>query len=188
MSEVPWGVHGKILEVDLSSGRIEETPLETSQVADYIGGRGLGARLFSDRSDPGCDALSPDNIIVVDGANVAWSEQTSDGKPKVSNLVAMRQALVDEGYEPIIIIDASLRHDVDDANQLEGLIDNQRVRQSPAGTEADYFILKTADQTKTKVVSNDTFEKYRDDYDWIWERRLPYMIVEGKVLLHHKDD
>lgn len=127
-------------------------------------------------------------IIVVDGANVAWSEQTKDGKPKVSNIVIMRRALEEEGYDPIIIIDASLRHDVDDANQLEGLIDGQHVRQSPAGTEADYFLLMTADQQNSMVVSNDTFESYRDDYKWIWERRMPYMIVEGKVQLHRKDD
>ena len=129
-----------------------------------------------------------ETIIVVDGANVAWSEQTKDGKPKVSNIVIMRRALEEEGYDPIIIIDASLRHDVDDANQLEGLIDGQHVRQSPAGTEADYFLLMTADQQNSMVVSNDTFESYRDDYKWIWERRMPYMIVEGKVQLHRKDD
>jgi hypothetical protein len=127
-------------------------------------------------------------IIVVDGANVAWSEQTSERKPKVSNIVAMRKALEAEGLDPIIIIDARLRHDIDDPNQLEGLIDGQHVRQSPAGTEADYFILMTADQQDADVVSNDTFDDYRDDYDWIWERRVAYMIVEGEVQLHRDDD
>lgn len=126
--------------------------------------------------------------IVVDGANVAWSEQTSDRKPRVANIVAMRQALEEEGYDPIIIIDASLRYDVDDPDQLEGLIDGQHVRQSPAGTEADYFILMTAEQQKANIVSNDTFEKYKDDYDWIWDRRVPYMIVEGEVQLHRDED
>lgn len=127
-------------------------------------------------------------LIVVDGANVAWSEQSSDRKPKVSNLVAMRQALEAEGLDPIIIIDASLRYDVDDPDQLEGMIDGQHVRQSPAGTEADYFILKTAEQQEANIVSNDTFEKYRDEYDWIWDRRIPYMIVEGEVQLHREED
>ena len=126
--------------------------------------------------------------IVVDGANVAWSEQTSDRKPKVSNIVAMRKALEDSGYDPIIIIDASLRYDVDDPDQLEALIDGQKVRQSPAGTEADYFVLMTAEQQKSEFVTNDTYEKYSDDYDWIWDRRIPYMIVEGEVQLHRDDD
>ena len=60
-------------------------------------------------------------VIVVDGANVAWEEQTKDGQPKVSNIVAMRQKLEEEGFDPIIIIDASLRHHVDDPGQLESL-------------------------------------------------------------------
>ncbi len=128
------------------------------------------------------------NVILVDGANVAWAEQTKDDKPKVSNIVAMRQTLEKEGYDPIIIIDASLRHDIDDPNQLEALIDNQHVRQSPAGAEADFFVLETAQQQNARVVSNDTFEKYRDNYDWIWERRIPFMIVEGQVQLYEKDE
>jgi hypothetical protein len=128
-----------------------------------------------------------DKTIVVDGANVAWEEQTRDGKPKVSNIVKMRQTLEDEGYDPIIIIDASLRHDIDDPDQLEGLIDGQKVLQSPAGTEADYFVLKTADQQDARFVTNDTYEKYQDDYDWIFERRMPFMIVEGKVQLHRDE-
>lgn len=129
-----------------------------------------------------------EEIIVVDGANVAWSEQTSKGKPKVSNITAMRKALQDEGYDPIIIIDARLRHDVDDPDQLEGLIDGQHVRQSPAGTEADYFVLMTADQQNARFVTNDTFEKYQDDYAWVWDRRVAYMIVEGQVQLHKLDE
>lgn len=126
-------------------------------------------------------------IIVVDGANVAWEEQTSDRKPKVSNIVAMRQKLEEEGYDPVIIIDASLRHDVDDPNQLESLIDGQHIRQSPAGTEADYFVLQIAKDQNAKVVSNDMFEKYRDDHDWIWDRRMPFMIIDGQVQLYRPE-
>lgn len=52
------------MEVDLSSGRIESVPLDSSDVSDYLGGRGLAARIFYDRIDPACDPLSPDNVIV----------------------------------------------------------------------------------------------------------------------------
>jgi aldehyde:ferredoxin oxidoreductase len=80
MSELPWGVHGKILEVDLSSGRIEETPLGPGQIADYIGGRGLGARLLYDRIDPTCDALSPDNVIVIAAAPLIGTNAPTAGR------------------------------------------------------------------------------------------------------------
>jgi len=80
MSEPPWGVHGKILEVDLSTGRIEQTPLGPGQVADYIGGRGLGARLFSDRIDPSCDALSPENVIIIAAAPLIGTNAPTAGR------------------------------------------------------------------------------------------------------------
>src|SRR4030065_1799087 len=80
MSEPLWGVHGKILEVDLSSGRIEQTPLGPGQVADYIGGRGLGARLFSDRTDPSCDALSPENVIIIAAAPLIGTNAPTAGR------------------------------------------------------------------------------------------------------------
>jgi hypothetical protein len=117
----------------------------------------------------------------VDAANVAYAELSATDKPKVSNLVVVRRALEERGYEPISIADASLRHEVDDPRQWEALIDRQDIRQSPAGTDADYFILETADRYDARVVSNDEFDSYRDEYPWIEERRVPLMIVNGQV-------
>lgn len=122
--------------------------------------------------------------IVVDGSNVAWEEQTQDGKPKVSNLVAMRAALERHGFQPVILVDAALHHDIDDPAQLEGMLDKQVVHQAPAGTDADYFVLAVADEHGAKVVSNDQFEPYRDSFGWIEERRVPFMIVNGTIELY----
>jgi aldehyde:ferredoxin oxidoreductase len=80
VTELPWGVHGKILEVDLSRGRVDEVPLGPDKVADYIGGRGLGARLLYDRLDPGCDALGPDNIIVIAAAPLIGTNAPTAGR------------------------------------------------------------------------------------------------------------
>ena len=121
---------------------------------------------------------------VVDGANVAFLERTRDDKPKVSNIVAVCQALEQEGYTSIIIVDASLRHQVDDPDQLEGLFDKGVVRQAPAGTQADFFVLATADIEDALVVSNDTFEEYQRQYPWIADRRVTLMIIGGEVILH----
>jgi len=125
-------------------------------------------------------------VVVVDGANVAYAELSQKGEPKVSNLMAVRHALKQKGYEPILIVDASLRHQVDDPDQLEALIDDQVIRQAPAGTDADYFILEIAEQQGAYVVSNDEFERWRDQYPWIERRRVPLMIVKGQVELYEK--
>ena len=129
--------------------------------------------------------MSEKKDIIVDGANIAYIEPTSDGKPKVSNLILVRQALEDKGFDPIIITDAALRYDVDDPQQLEGLIDSKKVRQAPAGTDADYFVLETAERENAYVVTNDEYRDYEERFPWIRDRRVPLMIVEGEVMLYH---
>lgn len=59
------GYHGKILEVDLTSGDITTKPLDPGAVERYGGGRGLAARLFFDAVDPECKPLGKDNVIVI---------------------------------------------------------------------------------------------------------------------------
>ena len=125
--------------------------------------------------------MSSQRVAVVDGANVAYLETSAKGKPRVANLVAVRRALERRGYDPIIIVDASLRHHIDDEARLENLIGDQVARQAPAGTDADYFVLETADRFEGMVISNDAFERFRERYPWIEARRIPLMIIRGKV-------
>lgn len=125
--------------------------------------------------------MSPKKVAIVDGANIAYLEETAEGRPKVSNILAVRQALEERGYQPIIIVDASTRHQVDDPETLERLINEQIVRQAPSETDADYFVLKIADQMKAVVVSNDEYHEFQQKYPWIEERRVPLMIVNGQV-------
>ena len=65
MSPAPFGFHGKILEVDLSSGDARVLPLDPALGADYLGGRGLATRLFYDAVDPACDPLGPENVLAL---------------------------------------------------------------------------------------------------------------------------
>jgi len=119
--------------------------------------------------------------IVVDGSNIAYVERSSNGDPRISNIVAVRKALVSKGYDPIIIVDANLRYEIDDPRQLEALLDRQEIRQAPAETDADYFVLELAKRYNSQVVSNDQFERYKELYSWIEQRRVPLMIVEEQV-------
>ncbi len=122
--------------------------------------------------------------IVVDGSNVAHAERSKDGKPQVSNLIAVQRALQGRGLQPIIIVDAALRHQVDEPARLEALIQHQQIRQAPADTDADYFILKTAENEHADIVSNDEYQPYRQRFQWIAKRRIPLMIVRGVVELY----
>ena len=124
--------------------------------------------------------------ILVDGSNVAHEETTHSGKPKVANLVAMRRALLKEGFDPLIVVDASLVHQVDDRDQLEALVDRQEVRQVPAGTDADFFIIGLAEELDAQIVTNDRYRDYVDKHRGLRARLVPYMVVEGIVQLYER--
>ncbi|MFQ6015134.1 MAG: aldehyde ferredoxin oxidoreductase family protein [Anaerolineae bacterium] len=57
------GYMGKVLNVDLSSGKMEDEPLDDDLCHNFIGGYGLGARLLYDRIPVGADPLGPENIV-----------------------------------------------------------------------------------------------------------------------------
>ncbi|NPV84135.1 MAG: aldehyde ferredoxin oxidoreductase family protein [Candidatus Aminicenantes bacterium] len=59
------GYHGRVLEVDLSTGEIRVVPLQAEDALLYLGGRGLGTKLLYDGMDPKADPLGPDNVIVI---------------------------------------------------------------------------------------------------------------------------
>lgn len=123
-------------------------------------------------------------VAVVDGANVAYIERSEKGDPKISNLIAVREVLEKKGYRPVIIVDATLIYEIDDRKQLDALIEKQEIRQAPAGTDADNFVLELADEYGALVISNDRFEPYQDRFSWIHDRRVPLMIVNGQVELY----
>lgn len=127
--------------------------------------------------------MAPETLII-DGSNVAHEVPSEKGQPRVSNIVAMVRKVRELGYGPIVIVDASLRHEVDDPDQLEALMDQARVLQAPAGTDADFFILQSADQEGARIVSNDRFRDHVDRFPWVKERRVPYMLVRGEVQLY----
>jgi len=57
------GYMGRILFVDLSSGKISEEMPDESFYRDFIGGYGIGSRILYSRQRGGVDPLGPDNII-----------------------------------------------------------------------------------------------------------------------------
>lgn len=145
-------------------------------------------------ADSASQAPSPDaangrqegesNIVLVDGSNVAHS--TEGEKPLVANLLAVRGKLAEEGLEPIIVADAALRHQIDDARRYEELIESGAVRQAPAGTDADYFILAFARELNATIVSNDRFRDRLSQFPEARERVIRYMILNEEVVLERR--
>jgi hypothetical protein len=66
------------------------------------------------------------------------------------------------------------------------MIDDGMVRQAPAGTDADYFILSFARELNAGVVSNDRFRDRIKQFPEIRERVIRYMIVQDEVVLERR--
>lgn len=102
-------------------------------------------------------------IVLVDGSNVAFFTPTSKGLGRFGNLQAFMKYL-DELHEKKcikyqILVDASLKHRINNKKKLELAINTGKIIQCPSKTEADYFILEYYKRHKDNVIiiSNDNF-------------------------------
>ena len=55
----------KILRVNLSTGDCQSEALNMDWAREYLGQRGLASKYLSEEIDPGCDALGPDNKLIM---------------------------------------------------------------------------------------------------------------------------
>lgn len=60
-----YGYNGKVLRVDLTKGTVTKEDLDLDLAKKYIGGRGLGSRIFMDEVGAKVDALSPENKLII---------------------------------------------------------------------------------------------------------------------------
>ncbi len=58
------GYAGTILDINLSTGKIEKIPVDEKVCRDYLGGTGLGAKIFFDRFPGDVDPLAPENLLI----------------------------------------------------------------------------------------------------------------------------
>lgn len=59
------GYNGVILNIDLSTGKVEKVPVLEEDLVKFIGGRGLGVKILWDNlKKPGIDPLSPENPLI----------------------------------------------------------------------------------------------------------------------------
>lgn len=134
----------------------------------------------------GVPERSPDanKVVIIDGSNVAYSVEGK--QPSLHNIELVREKLLEEGFEPIVVVDAALRHHVDDVPGYERMIERGTLRQAPAGTDADYFILAFARELDARIVSNDRFRDRERAFPEAKERIIRYMIVGNGVVLEHR--
>jgi hypothetical protein len=125
-------------------------------------------------------------LVLVDGSNVAHSSEGDQAL--LANIVLVCDKLREEGYEPVVMVDAALRHQIDDRPSYERMVDDGQIRQAPAGTDADYFILSFARELDAPIVSNDRFRDRQKAFPDAARRLIRYMVVKGEVVLERRTE
>lgn len=118
-------LNNKVLEIDLSSGTINEFQIDEEDRKNYLGGHGLGLKLYSDRVKPGVDPLGEDNVLVINtgvymNTNVPCSARFSAVcKSPLTNITLSSScggpfgmALSTAGYEGLIIRGKAKEHSI----------------------------------------------------------------------------
>ena len=133
------------------------------------------------------DAVRPavdERLVLIDGSNVAHSSEGE--KARLANILLIEEKIREDGMEPIIVADAALRHQIDRRGDYEKLVDDGKIKQAPAGTDADYFILSFARELGASIVSNDRYRDRIARYPEVEERIIRYMIVADEVVLERR--
>jgi aldehyde:ferredoxin oxidoreductase len=71
------GFSGRVLHIDLTSGRSAHHELEESRLRKYLGGIGLGTSLLYDYAPEGVDPLSPENPLIFASAPLVGTGLTT---------------------------------------------------------------------------------------------------------------
>ena len=125
-----------------------------------------------------------EKLVLIDGSNVAHSSEGE--KARLANILLIEEKIREDGMEPIIVADAALRHQIDRRDDYEKLVEGGKIKQAPAGTDADYFILSFARELGASIVSNDRYRDRIARYPEVEERIIRYMIVANEVVLERR--
>lgn len=74
------GMHNRMVSIDLSSKKVENLELEEELLESYLGGRGLGVKLFTDAIPPSIDPLSSENQLIFTSGPVTGTTVPTAGR------------------------------------------------------------------------------------------------------------
>ena len=88
-----YGWIGKVLRVNLSTGKISTEALNPGLAKEYLGARGLGTKIMTDEVDPKVDPLSPENKLIFLPGPLTGSYAPSAGRYAVVTKGALTGAI-----------------------------------------------------------------------------------------------
>lgn len=121
---------------------------------------------------------------VVDGSNIATEGRS---RPSLEQLQeAVTTFMADHpGAMITVVVDATFGHRIDasERSEFDEAVANNELVAPPAGAigRGDAFVLTIADRAGASVLSNDSFQEFHGDYEWLFEKGR---LVGGKPVPH----
>ena len=110
---------------------------------------------------------------VVDGSNIATEGRSTPSLRQLDEAVKAFKA-EHPGHEVIVVVDATFAHRIDDEErpEFEEAASHNELVYPPAGAvgRGDAFLLAIADRTDAVVLSNDSFQEFHGEYDWLFDK------------------
>ena len=110
--------------------------------------------------------------LVVDGSNIATEGRSLPSLQQLDE--AVRALITEQPHDTwTVVVDATFGHRIDSSEKQmyeEALAANELVT-PPAGTigRGDKFLLEIADRANATVFSNDSFQEFHGDYEWLFD-------------------
>ncbi len=122
--------------------------------------------------------------VVVDGSNLATEGRS---QPSLKQLNEAVLAYMAEHPDSLItvVVDATFGHRIDSKEQPEFdlAVNNNELVAPPAGAigRGDAFVLSIANKVNATILSNDSFQEFHGQYDWLFDEGR---LVGGKPVPH----
>ena len=122
--------------------------------------------------------------VVVDGSNIATEGRSL---PSLAQLSEAVMSFMEEYPDAAItvVVDATFGHRIDkkEVKEFEEGISNNELVAPPAGAvgRGDAFVLAIAQKSNASILSNDSFQEFHADYEWLFDEGR---LIGGKPVPH----
>jgi len=122
--------------------------------------------------------------VVVDGSNLATEGRSL---PSLAQLSEAVMSFMEEHPDTTItvVVDATFGHRIDkkEVKEFEEGISNNELVAPPAGAigRGDAFVLSIAQKANASILSNDSFQEFHADYEWLFDEGR---LIGGKPVPH----
>jgi hypothetical protein len=124
------------------------------------------------------------NHFVVDGSNIA-TEGRSQPSLKQLNEAVLAFMAEHPGAIITVVVDATFGHRIEkkETAEFDAGVSNNELVTPPAGAvgRGDAFVLTIANKANAGVLSNDSFQEFHGDYDWLFDEGR---LIGGKPVPH----